>query len=68
MYMIITDLFDVDIHIFTVIKFLFNLVVKFKYIYEDVDVKGTLSFRSITTSKTIQTLNLNMWFDRCCCC
>jgi len=34
MYMIITDLFDIDIHIFTVIKFLFNLVVKFKYIYE----------------------------------
>ena len=33
MYMIITDLFDIDIHIFTVIKFLFNLVVKFKYIY-----------------------------------
>ena len=32
MYMIITDLFDIDIHIFTVIKFLFNLVVKFKYI------------------------------------
>ena len=27
------DLFDIDIHIFTVIKFLFNLVVKFKYIY-----------------------------------
>jgi hypothetical protein len=38
------------------------------YIYEDVGVKVTLSFRSITTSKTIQTLNLNMWFDRCCCC
>ena len=32
MYTIITDLFDIDIHIFTVIKFLFNLVVKFKYI------------------------------------
>ena len=30
--MIITDLFDIDIHIFTVIKFLYNLVVKFKYI------------------------------------
>ena len=29
--MIIIDLFDIDIHIFTVIKFLFNLVVKFKY-------------------------------------
>ena len=25
-------IFDIDIHIFTVIKFLFNLVVKFKYI------------------------------------
>jgi len=34
MYMIITDLFDIDIHIFTVIKFLFNLVVKFKYIIQ----------------------------------
>ena len=33
MYMIITDLFDIDIHIFIVIKVLFNLVVKFKYIY-----------------------------------
>ena len=32
MYMIITDLFDIDIHIFTVIKFLFNLGVKFNYI------------------------------------
>ena len=26
-------LFDIDIHIFTVIKFLYNLVVKFKYIF-----------------------------------
>ena len=26
------DLFDIDIHIFTVIKFLFNLGVKFNYI------------------------------------
>ena len=30
--MIIMDLFDIDFHIFTVIKFLFNLVVRFKYI------------------------------------
>ena len=30
--MIIIDLFDIDFHIFTVIKFLFNLVVRFKYI------------------------------------
>ena len=29
--MIIIDLFDIDFHIFTVIKFLFNLVVRFKY-------------------------------------
>ena len=29
--MIIMDLFDIDIHIFTVIKFLFNLVVRFNY-------------------------------------
>ena len=29
--MIIIDLFDIDIHIFTVIKFLFNLVVRFNY-------------------------------------
>ena len=34
MYMIITDLFDIDIHIFTVIKFLFNLVVKDLNIYK----------------------------------
>ena len=27
------DLFDIDFHIFTVIKFLFNLVVRFNYIY-----------------------------------
>ena len=27
------DLFDIDFHIFTVIKFLFNLGVRFKYIY-----------------------------------
>ena len=25
------DLFDIDFHIFTVIKFLFNLVVRFNY-------------------------------------
>ena len=31
--MIIIDLFDIDFHIFTVIKFLFNLVVRFKYIW-----------------------------------
>jgi len=30
--MIIMDLFDIDIHIFTVIKFLFNLGVRFNYI------------------------------------
>ena len=30
--MIIIDLFDIDFHIFTVIKFLFNLVVRFKYV------------------------------------
>ena len=30
--MIIIDLFDIDFHIFTVIKFLFNLVVRFKFI------------------------------------
>ena len=30
--MIITDLFDIDFHIFTVIKFLFNLGVRFNYI------------------------------------
>ena len=30
--MIIIDLFDIDFHIFTVIKFLFNLGVRFKYI------------------------------------
>lgn len=30
--MIIIDLFDMDIHIFTVIKVLLNLVVRFKYI------------------------------------
>ena len=29
--MIIIDLFDMDIHIFTVIKVLLNLVVRFKY-------------------------------------
>jgi len=27
------DLFDIDFHIFTVIKFLFNLGVRFNYIY-----------------------------------
>ena len=31
--MIIIDLFDIDFDIFTVIKFLFNLGVRFKYIY-----------------------------------
>ena len=31
--MIIIDLFDIDIHIFTVIKFLFNLGGRFNYIF-----------------------------------
>jgi len=31
--MIIIALFDIDFHIFTVIKFLFNLVVRFNYIF-----------------------------------
>ena len=31
--MIIIDLFDIDFHIFTVMKFLFNLGVRIKYIY-----------------------------------
>ena len=30
--MIIIDLFDIDFHIFTVMKFLFNLGVRIKYI------------------------------------
>ena len=29
------DLFDIDFHIFTVIKFLFNLGVRFNYISKD---------------------------------
>ena len=29
------DLFDIDFHIFTVIKFLFNLGVRIKYISKD---------------------------------
>ena len=33
--MIIIDLFDIDFHIFTVIKFLFNLGVRFNYIYNE---------------------------------
>ena len=40
--MIITDLFDIDFHIFTITKFLFNLGVRFKYIYNtdlfDIDI------------------------------
>ena len=30
--MIVIDLFDIDFHIFTVIKFLFNLGVRIKYV------------------------------------
>ena len=56
-----------DILIYMSKRIIIFLKCEIIYIYEDVDVKGTLSFRSITTSKTIQTLNLNMWFDRCCC-
>ena len=33
--MIIIALFDIDFHIFTVIKFLFNLGVRFNYISKD---------------------------------
>ena len=53
MYMIITDLFDIDIHIFTVIKFLFNLVVKFKYIYH--------SYIGIPLPNRAQLNGTNLW-------
>ena len=32
------DLFDIDFHIFTVIKFLFNLGVRFNYIERDLNI------------------------------
>ena len=40
------DLFDIDIHIFTVIKFLFNLGVRFNYIY--LKVKFNINNKIIT--------------------
>ena len=56
--MIIIDLFDIDIHIFTVIKFLFNLVVKFKYIYnqhpnDDYDEDNSCTNTSLWERKSI---------------
>ena len=36
------DLFDIDFHIFTVIKFLFNLGVRIKYIYESKEERNTI--------------------------
>ena len=48
--MIIIDLFDIDFHIFTVIKFLFNLGVRFNYIY---------ALMMMTT--TITVMNTSLW-------
>ena len=54
--MIIIDLFDIDIHIFTVIKFLFNLVVKFKYLFNLVVRFKYIYLHKI--SSTIKKINL----------
>ena len=43
--MIIIDLFDIDIHIFTVIKFLFNLGVRFNYILITDEEKDSIASR-----------------------
>jgi len=42
--MIIMDLFDIDFHIFTVIKFLFNLGVRFNYIFTLISKATNLSY------------------------
>ena len=47
--MIIIDLFDIDIHIFTVIKFLFNLVVRFKY----TDADNIVCCRDLLLNETV---------------
>ena len=41
------DLFDIDIHIFTVIKFLFNLGVRFKYIHLNFTTKLYKNFITV---------------------
>ena len=64
MYMIITDLFDIDIHIFTVIKFLFNFVVKFKYILLKKFAK--IKFEKIPGSTEFRDLTASTWVNTTC--
>ena len=50
------DLFDIDFHIFTVIKFLFNLGVRFKYIL----------FKEIEKCKNLLLLDLTSTYHLLC--
>ena len=50
------DLFDIDIHTFTVIKSLFNLVVKFKYIYSSQNYKTLYHLSEKQVNINIDTL------------
>ena len=61
--MIIIDLFDIDFHIFTVIKFLFNLVVRFKYIL--LVMNTSLWERKSIGSNDIYYMNINPKGNKC---
>ena len=57
------DLFDIDFHIFTVIKFLFNLGVRIKYIYSFLYIRlyiiDTQSIRSFVDNIPVPRLYEN---------
>ena len=62
--MIIIDLFDIDFHIFTVIKFLFNLGVRIKYIlfshHEWKEKEEETDSQKMMTMKTT-AMNTRLW-------
>ena len=55
--MIIIDLFDIDFHIFTVIKFLSNLGVRIKYIYKMMDITPDNHFSSSNIATRVKARN-----------
>ena len=57
--MIIIDLFDIDFHIFTVIKFLFNLGVRFNYIF-NLGVRFKYIYLNFTTKLNKNFITVKM--------
>ena len=58
--MIIIDLFDIDFHIFTVIKFLFNLVVKDLNIGKQSQHLKARNPGNTSSSESLSYMNINL--------